>query len=663
MPDQSNQMAIMTSMHPYQELDVTAIPFGSRSSFDELPIAEKGDASVYRRTLHALRLAQHAHQYLSPEATLFGQKVQGDAIMVSLAYNGVSYAPAVVVEWVTEAGQREWIVRVTVEASVATSHRDGVQGFVNTFNQLNVSGVNLNAPSTLLSAMHNMAAAPRPHATTASEVTMASTLPSPSWWNGNCDVNRNPTAFPLGDAYLGVEACGPRPAFDNCGNYCDYPEHFFSGAWGELEWECVELSMRYLYLAYGTAPYSANGNQVVANYSGSELTKISNGSGQAPQPGDVISFNSSSAVGHTAIVASSNVSNGNGTIHVLQQNFGGNGYGHYNDLMPMTVSGYTLQDENGLHPTGWLHASGTSASTYEIAFEGNNNELFKVGNQPATGTDMLEGMMSGTNPSIAALTSGGHETAFQANNTDLATVGDQPATGVDTHVGMMSGTSPSIAALAGGGYEIAFQANTGHLYVTGTAGTQDLQFGMMYNTSPSIAALTGGGYEIAFESNNGQLWVTGPGGAGAQNLQFGMMGGTNPAIAPLPNNSYEITFQSNNGQLWVTGPGGAGMQNLQFGMMSGTSPAIAELSNGTYEIAFQANTGNLWAVGSNPISGTDMQEGMKAGTNPSIIAFGSSYEIAFEGNTNDLFTVGNQPATGTDMLEGMQTGTSPSIAG
>ena len=41
---------------------------------------------------------------------------------------------------------------------------------------------------------------------------------------------------------------------------------FFPGAWGELEWQCVELSMRFMYLAYGVSPYGANGKDVVDNY-------------------------------------------------------------------------------------------------------------------------------------------------------------------------------------------------------------------------------------------------------------------------------------------------------------------------------------------------------------------------------------------------------------
>ncbi len=58
--------------------------------------------------------------------------------------------------------------------------------------------------------------------------------------------------------------CGPRR---NADGGTDRLVRFFTGAWGEQEWECVELAMRFMYLAYGVSPYSANGMDVYANYS------------------------------------------------------------------------------------------------------------------------------------------------------------------------------------------------------------------------------------------------------------------------------------------------------------------------------------------------------------------------------------------------------------
>ena len=63
---------------------------------------------------------------------------------------------------------------------------------------------------------------------------------------------------------------------------------------GEGEWQCVELAMRFMALSTECVPYGANGDSVVDNYStadGGGLVKYRNGTpGIAPLPGDVISF-------------------------------------------------------------------------------------------------------------------------------------------------------------------------------------------------------------------------------------------------------------------------------------------------------------------------------------------------------------------------------------
>ncbi len=174
----------------------------------------------------------------------------------------------------------------------------------------------------------------------------ASKRPSPSWWSGNCDVNNHPGSYPLGASYNGVQACGPGPLQ---GGY-DYLVHFYSGAWGEYEWECVELVMRYMYLVYGINPYSANGNTVVSNYPGSLLTKIPNNGTSLPAPGDIVSEagTTSNPNGHTGVVTAVNVTNGTGTVTIMEENATSTGWGS------IPVSGNVL----GSGVTGWLHHSG-----------------------------------------------------------------------------------------------------------------------------------------------------------------------------------------------------------------------------------------------------------------------------------------------------------------
>jgi hypothetical protein len=174
----------------------------------------------------------------------------------------------------------------------------------------------------------------------------ASKRPSPSWWSGNCDVNNHPGSYLLGASYNGVQACGPGPLQ---GGY-DHLVHFYSGAWGEYEWECVELVTRYMYLVYGVNPYSANGNTVVSNYPGSLLAKVSNNGTSLPASGDIVSEagTSGNPNGHTGVVTAVNVTNGTGTVTIMEENASSTGWGS------IPVSGGVL----GGGVTGWLHHPG-----------------------------------------------------------------------------------------------------------------------------------------------------------------------------------------------------------------------------------------------------------------------------------------------------------------
>jgi hypothetical protein len=172
---------------------------------------------------------------------------------------------------------------------------------------------------------------------------------APSWWLGaTCDAAGNPGSYALGASYDGVVACGPGTAQGGT----DVEEHFFQGAWGEYEWECVELVMRYIYLVFGIAPYSANGDTVVSNYNGNVLTQVSNNGTSLPSPGDILSWagTNENPDGHTAIVTAVNVANGSGTITILQQNASADGWG------TVSVSDNVLTTQIfGGSVTGWLH--------------------------------------------------------------------------------------------------------------------------------------------------------------------------------------------------------------------------------------------------------------------------------------------------------------------
>jgi hypothetical protein len=128
------------------------------------------------------------------------------------------------------------------------------------------------------------------------------------------------------------------------------PAHTF----GEGEWQCVELAMRFMTLVYGVTPYGANGDGVVDNYSaaaGGGLVKFDNGTpGIAPLPGDVISFTDSISAGHVGVVTRSAVDQaGNGSITMLSQNDTDDGW------RTLPVSNWSVGGFTHHRAHNWLH--------------------------------------------------------------------------------------------------------------------------------------------------------------------------------------------------------------------------------------------------------------------------------------------------------------------
>jgi hypothetical protein len=280
--------------------------------------------------------------------------------VVSLNVDGPVAKLVMIDEWVMEAGNRLWIVRASAElesGNLGAQAGTGSEG-------LTITSNTLDRPTTLSIDPSDAAAA------SSAQGVQAAALSTPSWWQGDCDNatysagSGGRASYRLGEVYLGLPACGPRPWSDNAP---DVLVRFFPGSWGAYEWQCVELSMRFMYLMYGINPYQGNGSQVVWNYTGSRLVKISNGTaGKAPQPNDILSYGSTSTAGHTAVVTSSSVdSNGNGTITVIEQNSAASG------RSTLAVTNWTVSGNAGAI-SGWLHdatAGATPTSIFSDSFD------------------------------------------------------------------------------------------------------------------------------------------------------------------------------------------------------------------------------------------------------------------------------------------------------
>ena len=349
-PNTAIQIATAVERVPlYKELSITAVPFGLKPPTESLPTAAPNGAAAYRRALETYRAARGADPRDGPVIRLFGKDVIGLSSEEELYVRGASSTPVVITEWVVEAGARIWIVR----ASQELSNSPGVQPqSTDPFSDTTLRSDDLDQPSTCLAAMEqNLSPSNLDPEMVIAASAVTSDLPHPSWWSGECDTNNyyavtGRSAYPLGAEYRGMKACGPRP-------WADWgPAAFvnFGAGVSQIEWQCPELSKRFLYLAYDIAPYLGDGSEVVWNYTGDLLEKVPNcETGRAPEPNDVLSYGSTSTYGHTSVVVSSDVDGtGNGTIVVIEQNNSSTGFNTIDVNDWCVGSSYSAV-------SGWLH--------------------------------------------------------------------------------------------------------------------------------------------------------------------------------------------------------------------------------------------------------------------------------------------------------------------
>ena len=195
---------------------------------------------------------------------------------------------------------------------------------------------------------------------------------TPSWWSGVCNDNNffaamGKHSFLLDAAWHGVPACGPKNSF--------HLVRFFTGAWGEFEFQCVELVMRFLYQQWGIAPWAGNGNTIKDSPPGAILFYPNNGA-YGIVPGDIITENASTqnSFGHTVIVT--DISHldgyGTGTINIMEQNASSGGQ------RSLTVQNWQIKPDAwcyGQTIQGWLHVKGNQE-------DGNPDPAFVLGSGP-----------------------------------------------------------------------------------------------------------------------------------------------------------------------------------------------------------------------------------------------------------------------------------------
>jgi hypothetical protein len=196
-----------------------------------------------------------------------------------------------------------------------------------------------------------------------------------------CDTFTGGRSGGVVEGYTGLvpdlPVCGPSPTYSrlpDASQRVRLPE-----AWGKSLWrgdlvgfQCVELSERWLAMAYGLDVVSANGNQVAWRYyavyhaSHRGMRLVTNGTpGASPQPGDIISFSNHPTFqgdadgGHVAVVVAGGHVDpaGNGEIFVAQENLKGLSYTHQG----LPVRGWVVGARGeGFRYAEWLRVAGAA---------------------------------------------------------------------------------------------------------------------------------------------------------------------------------------------------------------------------------------------------------------------------------------------------------------
>lgn len=147
-PDNSMQVATAVGWDQFREISVMAVPFGTKLSSEDLPVAQAGMAGQYRNLLQKYRIRQGGTPQPSQPITLFGKQVVGSTSLVKIKTNSDVEKPVLITEWVVEAGKRLWIVRASQEYSQGMT----AVSINALFTNFSMSSSNLVQASTLLKA-------------------------------------------------------------------------------------------------------------------------------------------------------------------------------------------------------------------------------------------------------------------------------------------------------------------------------------------------------------------------------------------------------------------------------------------------------------------------------------------------------------------------------
>lgn len=263
---------------------------------------------------------------------------------------------------------------------------------------------------------------------------------APAWWSPSEEDSCNDNNFfaatgghsaPLGANWHGVYACGPKNSY--------HPVHFFTSAWGQYEFQCVELVMRFLFLQWGIAPFEGNGN-TIKDHLPASMVFYGNDGTHGMVPGDIITEDGSTpgSSGHAMIITGVALDvTGSGLVTIMEQNASSSGG------RTLSVTNWVVSPDAwtwGSPIQGWLHVKGNQD-------DGNPDATFT----PGTGANgRVNAIAIKPNGKILI---GGEFTSFNGASrnkvTRLNSDGSLDVYNPSPGVAMADGSTPIVNALAG----------------------------------------------------------------------------------------------------------------------------------------------------------------------------------------------------------------------
>lgn len=310
------------------------VPYGQISPTEGIAAAPNGVQAALE-FLRKFRTQQQSSPTTSgPAASLFGTSTPSLVSRPLIKIDDRGPIPFLIEEWAGEAAGHIWLVR----AAIASVSAQGDQTFTQSLSGLSISAVSQSSTGTVSQSMPRAQVA-RPVSGPKWVSWNGDSQQSPKWWSGACDLYNyqnspnNPNHIPSFAiaTWNGITACGPNASYGGSNPTYDTTP---TGASNQIEeWQCVELTKRYLFIGYpGVDILTGNGSQVVTNYTAaypSLFHYVANGTAnQAPTPGDVLSFGALNVQGHTALVTSvdqSTTTTGTGYINYIEENGAANG--------------------------------------------------------------------------------------------------------------------------------------------------------------------------------------------------------------------------------------------------------------------------------------------------------------------------------------------------